>query len=424
MKTVRIVRGIIITLLIVAALGGCPVGEPGPSPEVSLLGRWVLNSGTIVATYWFYDDLTMHRESTVLGFTTYGAGFYSTTGTTLDLQVIGSPPESYSFEIEGTILTLIDPGVGSLPFVKQATLGKPANGVPSVAIDGGDAMAIPGSQVGFAITVSHADTEQDLACQWYVDGALQDGETADTFMYDVPFSGTTHAIVVAVSDGFDLASDTIALTSLSSSSEFFEQWDGDSFESTGIFVPEGTLDAFTYWGNLTVRFANNDLWTYSGGAWSELDFSAPTGTIQATSLDLSSSFHYVLARDADGILSVYEGGAWADYSPYFPAMPSATVDFTCGGSSVMVVLSSGAIQHSETTAAPYADCGNQPGGVVRHIGLGDYSASPIVLAVNDSGLCSAGDDLADPAWTTISGVTIPSDAVDVFLYGDLITIRR
>ncbi|HSV91448.1 MAG TPA: hypothetical protein VLH81_00170, partial [Desulfobacterales bacterium] len=241
---------------------------------------------------------------------------------------------------------------------------------------------------------------------------------------DMPVPGATHAITVAVSDGFDVESDTIALTSLSPSSGFFEQWDGDSFVSTGIFVPEGTLDAFTYLGNLTVRFVNNDLWTYSGGAWSGLDFSAPAATVQATSHDVSSGFHSVLARDADGILYVFDGRVWTDCSMFYPAMPSETIDFTCGGSSVMVVLSSGAIQHSESTADPYADCGNQPGGLVRHIGFGDHSASPMVLAVNDSGACSAGDDFADPAWTTIAGVTIPTDAVDAFLYGDLITIVR
>ncbi len=422
MKNGRIACGTTIALLIVVGLGGCPWGGPGPAPEASLVGRWVLNGGSIVATYWFYEDLTLHRESTVFGFTTYGAGYYSVTGTALHLQVIGSPPESYTFEIEGTILTLTDPDVGSIPFVKQATLDKPANGVPSVVIDGGDAMAIPGSQVSLSITVTHADLGQDQACQWYVDGALQDGETAETFTYDMPVPGATHEITVAVSDGFDVASDTIALSPLLPG--FFEQWDGDSFESTGIIVPEGTLDAFTYWGNLTVRLANNDLWTYSGGAWSGLDFSAPAGTIQATSLDSTSGAHYVLARDTSGILHVYDGSAWTDCSTLYPAMPSATVDFTCGGSSVMVVLSSGAIQHSEDIEIPYADCGNQPGGVIRHIGLGDYSAFTIVLAVDDTGVCYAGDDPADPAWTTIADVTIPSDAVDVFLYGDLITIRR
>jgi hypothetical protein len=387
----------------------------------------MLNSGGVVATYWFYDDLTMHRESTVLGFTTTHAGYYSASDTTLDVQAIGSPPESYTYEIEGDTLTLTDPGTGSISYVKQATLEKPANTIPTVAIDGGDAMAIPGSQVSFTITADPSDASQTLAYQWYVDNALQDGETADTFTYDMPVSGTTHAIEVVVSDGFDLAADSIVLAPITPSPKVFEQWDGDSWESLGIYVPEGTLDAFSYNDNLTVRFANNELWRYSGGAWSELSTSAPTGTIQATSLDSSASgFHYVFARNASGICSVYDGSTWTDCSGWFPAMPAGTLDFTMLGSSLIMIPSSGIIQYSDGSLIPFADRGN-PGTptaeAVKLLGLGDYGSTLVYWAVTDSDDFWSGNDNVPTDWVD-TGLSVPSDAIDVFLYGGSLTIRR
>ena len=59
----------VAALLLVIGIAGCELPQP------SLVGRWVLDSGGVVASYWFYDDLTMHRESTVLGFTTSHAGY-------------------------------------------------------------------------------------------------------------------------------------------------------------------------------------------------------------------------------------------------------------------------------------------------------------------------------------------------------------
>lgn len=414
-------------LLIILGLAGCPVVEPDPEPEDEILsGRWVLDGGGVVVTYWFYDDLTMHRESTVpiLG-TTYDAGYYAVTVTTLSVHAIGREPESYAFTIEGDTLTLTDPGTGSISFQKQATLDRPANTIPSVAIDGGDAMAIPGNQVSFTITADPSDASQDLACQWYVDGTLRDGETADTFTYDVPASGT-HAIGIVVSDGFDVAADSIVLTPMTSSpSEVFEQWDGDSWEPVGVGVPEGTLDAFSYNGNLTVRFANNDLWTCSSGAWSELGTSAPTGTIQATSLDSAAwGYQYLLAREASGTHYLYDGSSWIDGTEFYPAIPSDTIDFTMLASTLVVVNASGIARHSEATTNPIEDYANQPGGPVRHIGIGDYGSTPLFWAVTDSGAIYTGNDSADPEWTLFPGITIPADAIDVFLNGGLITIRR
>lgn len=340
------------------------------------------------------------------------------------MQAIGKAPESYTYEIEGDTLTLTDTSAVSISLVKQATLDKPANSIPTVTIDGGDGMAVPGSQVSFTTTADPSDASQDLAYQWYVNNALQDGETADTFTYDVPASGTIYTIEVAVSDGFDVVADSIELTLITPSSEIFEHWDGDSWEPLGVNAPEGALDAFSYNDKLTVRFANNDLWTYTGGAWSELGTSASTGTIQATSIDSSMAGRYLLTRDASGVCTVYDGSTWMDCSALYPALPSGTVDFVFGGSSLIAVLDSGAAQHSETIASPFADYVNQPGGAVEHIGIGDYGSTPVVLAANDAGALFTGDDPADPTWTAIGGVTVPSDAVDVFLYGGSITIRR
>jgi hypothetical protein len=65
----------VAALLLLIGLAGCPAGGPDPTPDATLVGRWKLDSGGVLATYWFYDDLAMHRESTVpmLG-TTYDAG--------------------------------------------------------------------------------------------------------------------------------------------------------------------------------------------------------------------------------------------------------------------------------------------------------------------------------------------------------------
>lgn len=200
----------IAVLMILAGASGCDVNPP---PSSVLVGRWMYEQEGLSLTYWFYANGTMHRETTVFGFTSCAAGYYSTTDTTLSLHCIGSAPEGpYPCQIDRDYLW-IDSGMGVFLLLKQGTLDKPANNVPAVTIDGGDVSAAAGSIVSFSITVDHADALQTLEYQWFVDDVYQDGANTDTFLYDVPASGvTTQSIEVVVSDQYDLASGSVTLT--------------------------------------------------------------------------------------------------------------------------------------------------------------------------------------------------------------------
>lgn len=409
----------IAVLMVLAGSFGCDINTPTSN---ALVGRWKYEQMDLALTYWFYSNGTIHRETSIDGSTSCAAGYYSATDTTLNLHFIGSTPDApYPYSIDGDVLWIDSGEMGSIPLLKQATLDKPANNVPSVTVDGGDASVIAGSSASFSISVDHADALQTLEYQWFVDDVLQDGANTDTFFYEVPASGgATQSIEVVVTDQYDLATGS---ATLSVTPAHFKKWDGTSWLSIGVDPPAGTVDSFAYNGNLTVRLSNNELWTYSAG-WSQLGFSAPAGTVQATSIDYSGAgSHLVLTRDSTGQTYFYDtsSSAWINITGAIPTLPSGTEDFFITGSGGWALLSSGTIQWTNA-GAPFIDYGNPAAVPDAHIGIGDYNSSLSLFVLTSAGKIYTTDG-TDPVVWTDSAISAPAETLDVFLYGGTFTIR-
>ena len=424
-------RGAILFAITLMLFAGCKLALPDYSvlvPTSSIVGRWNLSGVGVNLTLWFYDDGTMHRESTVGGWTTETAGYYTASGTTLTQQYIGSASDVSTFAVSGQILTLTIVGWGSIPVERQETLDRPTNSRPTIAVHEAASTASVGDTISCTAVASDTDVGQTLVYGWFVDDVAQAGATTDSFNYVVPSPGsTTHTIKAVVSDGYDVAADSVVLTVAAAVSTGFEQWNGSSWVSLGLSVPAGTVNAFTYYGNPTVRLSNNELWTYSSGAWSQLGFSAPSDTVQATSLDSSlASLHYAETRNATGDASMYDTGttAWLAMSATYPllSIPSSSIDFLLGGSGLLVVLSDGTLQECNYSAPPLAPFGGQLQGTIARIAFGDLGSTVAMLAVTNAGeiyTCAGSPD----TWVD-SGVAVPSGTLDVFLCGGKLTIRR
>jgi hypothetical protein len=311
---------------------------------------------------------------------------------------------------------------------RQESLDRPTNTRPTITAHEAASTASVGDTISCTAVASDTDVGQTLVYQWFVDDVAQSGATAASFDFVVPSpASTTHTIRAVVSDGYDVAADSVVLTVGAAVPAGFEQWSGSSWVSLGIGVPAGTVNAFTYYGNPTVRLSNNELWTYTGSAWSQLGFSAPSDTVQATSLDSSlASLHYAETRNAAGDAYMYDTGtsAWLSLSATYPllSIPSGSIDFLLGGSGLLVVLSDGTLQECNYSAPPLAPFGVQLQGTIARIAFGDLGSTVVMLAVTSSGEIYTCTGMPD-TWVD-SGVAVPSGTLDVFLCGGKLTIRR
>lgn len=408
--------------LLASVLGlsvGCTPPDVTPSPSVE--GRWIFDPAGLALIYWFYSDGTAHRESTI---SVPQAGYYSANGSTVSLQFIGSAAEAFSYTVTDNVLTLTVPGMGALPFQKQASLDKPANDPPAPAINEGDITATAGTRASLSAAATHVDASglQTLSYLWYVDGAAQAGSMSTTFDYDVPLSGpSSHSIKVAVSDGYDVASDTVTLSVTAVTT--FEQWNGSAWVSLGVGAPVGTVDSFTYNGALTVRLANNEIWTWTGSAWTQLAITLPAGTVQVTSFDMAPEGVLIEARDSSLHAWWFNSGAWTDVSTGWAALPAQTVDFLLGGQGIFVVLSDGTFQLWQDPPRAWAAFRAQLQGV-RDISIGLWGVdSYTFIAVTSDRKIYSGD--SDPAhgWVD-TGVTVPAGTLDTFIYERKYAVRR
>lgn len=171
-----------------------------------LPGRWLMQAGSISLSYWFYEDLTLHRESS-LG--ALDAGFYSHTATTVSFHFVGSSyDETYTYRIAEGVLSFWTAGgqaVGA--FQKQEPMSVPANSLPVVTIVGGDRAVPCGTVETITAVVADADAADVIKYEWYVDGTRIAEETATTYGFvRTPTNACQYAVTAVVSDGKNMAS--------------------------------------------------------------------------------------------------------------------------------------------------------------------------------------------------------------------------
>ncbi len=177
-----------------------------------LAGRWVMDAGTVSLSYWFYDDLTLHRESS---FGESSAGYYSFTPAEVAFHFVGSTlDETCTYAVQGDTMTLTATDGGlTLVFAKAATLSPPENMAPQITISGGDKNLKYGVEANISASATDADVSDTLKYEWYVDGTRLAGETSATLRFSrKPDAMRAYSVKAVVSDGKTPVSSLITVT--------------------------------------------------------------------------------------------------------------------------------------------------------------------------------------------------------------------